>query len=112
MRIGNYSLSNKKKIFESFGSMPDTLLEKARQEKQYDTVLESRMQDLTAVREGRGTVMGYKLDRVLDFVSGLIVVDPKGYLTDLQSIKIMNDVEISYIKKERLLLKSVIQILD
>jgi hypothetical protein len=36
-------------------------------------------------------------------------VDPKGYLTDLTSIKISSDAEISDIKKARLLLKSVIQ---
>ncbi|KAK4791920.1 hypothetical protein SAY86_022355 [Trapa natans] len=42
-------------------------------------------------------------------VSGLTVVDPKGYLTDLKSMKITSDAEISDIKKARLLLKSVIQ---
>ena len=50
--------------------------------------------------------MGYKLDRVFDFVSGLTVVDPKGCLTDLQSLKNSNDAKISDIKKARLLLKS------
>nr|GEY26674.1 protein stabilized1 [Tanacetum cinerariifolium] len=100
---------NKKKRFESYGPVSDTLLEKARREKEYDTALGSRTQDLTAVGEGRGTLLGYKLDRVSDYVSGLTVVDPKGYLTDLQSRKISNDAEISDIKKERLLLKSVIQ---
>ncbi|GJT95642.1 protein stabilized1 [Tanacetum coccineum] len=106
---GDYSLRNKKKGFESYGPVPDTLLEKARREKEYNTALESRTQDLTAVGEGRGTLLGYKLDRVSDSVSGLTVVDPKGYLTDLQSMKISNDAEISDIKKARLLLKSVIQ---
>ncbi|GKC96675.1 protein stabilized1, partial [Tanacetum coccineum] len=85
---GDYSLRNKKKRFESYGPVHDTLLEKARREKEYDTAVESRTQDLTAVGEGRGTLLGYKLDRVSDSVSGLTVVDPKGYLTDLQS---MND---------------------
>ncbi len=37
---------------------------------------------------GRGTVLGLKLDRMADSVSGQTVVDPKGYLTDLKSIKI------------------------
>ena len=44
-----------------------------------------------------------------DSVSGQTVVDPKGYLTDLKSVKITSDAEISDIKKARLLLKSVIQ---
>ena len=37
------------------------------------------------------------------------MVDPKGYLTDLKSIKNMTDADIADIKKARLLLKSVIQ---
>lgn len=42
-------------------------------------------------------------------MSGQTTVDPKGYLTDLKSMKITSDAEISDIKKARLLLKSVIQ---
>ena len=66
------------------------------------------LQDLNAVGEGRGTVLGLKLDKLSDSVSGQTVVDPKGYLTDLSSIKISSEAEISDIKKARLLLKSVI----
>lgn len=47
------------------------------------------------------------LDRMADSVTGQTVVDPKGYLTDMKSIKISSDAEISDIKKARLLLKSV-----
>ncbi|KAL2457939.1 Protein STABILIZED1 [Forsythia ovata] len=122
--IGDYSLRNKKKRFESFVPVPDTLLEKARQEKEHVTALDPKSRaaggtetpwaqtpvtDLTAVGEGRGTVLSLKLDRLSDSVSGLTVVDPKGYLTDLKSMKITSDAEISDIKKARLLLKSVIQ---
>ncbi|PWA91115.1 hypothetical protein CTI12_AA093040 [Artemisia annua] len=120
--IGDYSSRNKKKRFESFTPVPDTMLEKARQEKENVTALDPRSRavggtetpysqtpDLTAVGEGRGTVLSLKLDRLSDSVSGLTVVDPKGYLTDLKSMKITSDAEISDIKKARLLLKSVIQ---
>ncbi|KAI3676846.1 hypothetical protein L1987_86460 [Smallanthus sonchifolius] len=120
--IGDYSLRNKKKRFESYVPVPDTLLEKARQEKEHVTALDPKSRavggsetpwaqtpDLTAVGEGRGTVLSLKLDRLSDSVSGLTVVDPKGYLTDLKSMKITSDAEISDIKKARLLLKSVIQ---
>ncbi|XP_057534911.1 protein STABILIZED1 [Amaranthus tricolor] len=122
--IGDYSLRNKKKRFESFVPVPDTLLEKARQEKEHVTALDPKSRavggtetpwaqtpvtDLTAVGEGRGTVLSLKLDRLSDSVSGQTVVDPKGYLTDLKSMKITSDAEISDIKKARLLLKSVIQ---
>ncbi|KAI9128128.1 hypothetical protein K1719_001121 [Acacia pycnantha] len=92
--IGDYSLRNKKKKFESFVPVPDTLLEKARQEKEHVTALDPRVGQLG-------------LDRLSDSVSGLTVVDPKGYLTDLKSMKITSDAEISDIKKARLLLKSV-----
>nr|GEV74041.1 hypothetical protein [Tanacetum cinerariifolium] len=71
-KIGNYSLRNKNKGFERYGLLPDTLLEKARREKDS----ESRSQDLIAIGE---------------------------------TMKLSNDAEISNIKKDRLLLKSVIQ---
>ena len=35
------------------------------------------LQDLNAVGEGRGTVLGLKLDKLSDSVSGQTVVDPK-----------------------------------
>ncbi|KAG6486140.1 protein STABILIZED1-like [Zingiber officinale] len=122
--IGDHSLKNKKKRFESFVPVPDTLLEKARQEQELVTALDPKSRgvggtetpwsqtpvtDLTAVGEGRGTVLSLKLDRLSDSVSGQTVVDPKGYLTDLKSMKITSDAEISDIKKARLLLKSVTQ---
>lgn len=47
--------------------------------------------------------------QVSDSVQGQSVVDPKGYLTDLSSIKISSDAEISDIQKARMLLRSVIQ---
>lgn len=120
--IGDYSLRNKKKRFESFVPVPDTLLEKARQEKETVSALDPRkagaggldtpfgqtpVTDLTAVGEGRGTVLSLKLDRLSDSVTGQTVVDPKGYLTDLKSMRITSDAEVSDIKKARLLLKSV-----
>ncbi|XP_050366231.1 protein STABILIZED1 [Argentina anserina] len=122
--IGDYSARNKKKKFESYVPPPDTLLEKARQEQEHITALDPKSRaatgtetpwaqtpvtDLTAVGDGRSTVLSLKLDRLSDSVSGLTVVDPKGYLTDLKSMKITSDAEISDIKKARLLLKSVTQ---
>ncbi|KAH7528301.1 hypothetical protein FEM48_Zijuj05G0058200 [Ziziphus jujuba var. spinosa] len=124
--IGDYSFRKKKKRFESFVPVPDTLFEKARQEREHVTALDPKSRaataggtdtpwsqtpvaDLTAVGEGRGTVLSLKLDRLSDSVSGLTVVDPKGYLTDLKSMNFNSNAEISDIKKARLLLKSVTQ---
>ncbi|KAJ1410619.1 Tetratricopeptide-like helical domain superfamily [Sesbania bispinosa] len=121
---GGYSSRNKKKRFESFVPIPDTLLEKARQEQEHVTALDPKSRaangtetpwaqtpvtDLTAVGEGRGIVLSLKLDRLSDSVSGMTNVDPTGYLTVLNSMKITSDVEISDFKKARLLLKSVTQ---
>mmetsp|Transcript_35641 Transcript_35641/g.55625 ORF Transcript_35641/g.55625 Transcript_35641/m.55625 type:complete len:924 (-) Transcript_35641:135-2906(-) len=64
-------------------------------------------QDLTQIGQARKTVLNLKLNSASDSVSGQTVVDPKGYLTDLSSIKISSDTEIGDIKKARLLLKSV-----
>ena len=44
--------------------------------------------NLTEIGEGRRTVVSLNLDRMADSVSGQTVVDPKGYLTDLKSIKV------------------------
>jgi pre-mRNA-processing factor 6 len=52
-------------------------------------------------------VIRLNLDRMADSVTGQTVVDPKGYLTDLKSMKITSDAEVSDIKKARTLLKSV-----
>lgn len=120
--------------FQSFVPVPDTLLAKAAAEKELDTTVQPGLEtpligegsttDLTAVGpsllifllpfnsllgEGRGTVIKLKLDTMADSISGQTVVDPKGYLTDLKSVKITSDAEIGDIKKARLLLKSVIQ---
>jgi pre-mRNA-processing factor 6 len=107
--IGDYTIK-KKKDFAQFAPAPDTLLQRALDEKGVSTqeVDDGALTDLNAVGEGRGTVLGLKLDKLSDSVSGQTVVDPKGYLTDLKSIKISSEAEISDIKKARLLLKSVI----
>ncbi|KAJ3121634.1 hypothetical protein HK100_012297 [Physocladia obscura] len=64
--------------------------------------------DLVQFGQGRNKVLGLKLDAMSDSVSGQSTVDPKGYLTDLNSIITKTDAEISDIKKARQLLRSVI----
>lgn len=63
--------------------------------------------DLTQLGRARDKVLSFKLDRMADSVSGQTVVDPKGYLTDLNHVKVSSEAEVSDIKKARLLLKSV-----
>ncbi|XP_013383916.1 pre-mRNA-processing factor 6 isoform X3 [Lingula anatina] len=63
--------------------------------------------DMKKIGQARNTLMDIKLTQVSDSVSGQTVVDPKGYLTDLQSMLPSHGGDISDVKKARLLLKSV-----
>lgn len=65
---------------------------------------------LTELGGARSTVISVKLDRISDSVTGQSVVDPKGYLTQMNSLPILNsDADIGDWKKTRLLLKSAIE---
>ena len=46
--------------------------------------------DLRKIGQARNTLMDIKLTQVSDSVEGQTVVDPKGYLTDLQSMMPMH----------------------
>ncbi|CAF4810724.1 unnamed protein product [Pieris macdunnoughi] len=63
--------------------------------------------DLRKIGQARNTLMTVKLSQASDSVTGQTVVDPKGYLTDLQSMIPTYGGDINDIKKARLLLKSV-----
>ncbi|KAI8619066.1 PRP1 splicing factor, N-terminal-domain-containing protein [Chytriomyces sp. MP71] len=64
--------------------------------------------DLAQFGASRNKILGLKLAQVSDSKSGQSTVDPKGYLTDLNSMVTKTDAEISDIKKARQLLRSVI----
>lgn len=123
--IGDNSLRFKRKETK-FVPAPDSLLEKARAESSdrvasIDARASSGLQtpagaaasdgtltDLNQVGEARKTVLSLKLKEAGDSVSGQTNVDPKGYLTDLNSKKVNSEAEIGDIKKAQLLLKSVV----
>ncbi|VDP24913.1 unnamed protein product [Heligmosomoides polygyrus] len=63
--------------------------------------------DLIKIGQARNKIMDIKLNQVSDSVSGQTVVDPKGYLTDLQSMIPQYGGDINDVKKARMLLKSV-----
>lgn len=63
--------------------------------------------DLASIGEGRGAVLGQKLDLMSDSVTGQTVVDPKGYLTQMDGQRVNSATDVGDIKKRRLLLKSV-----
>ncbi|CAF0919146.1 unnamed protein product [Brachionus calyciflorus] len=100
--------------------IPDSILAKTALSNQETTVLDSvgglssTMAgmatpdiDMKKIGQARNTLMDMKLTQVSDSVSGQTVVDPKGYLTDLQSMLPNYGGDINDIKKARLLLKSV-----
>ena len=64
---------------------------------------------LTGLSQAREQVLSLRLDKMSDSVTGQTVVDPKGYLTDLNSMKMANSADIGDIKKGRMLLESVIK---
>jgi len=136
--VGDNALAKKRKrTIDSF--MPnDSLLKKAQDEAQVISSLDPKQQkfggletpigvggnatpmagmyggattiaDLTTLGSSRSSVLGVKLDQVSDSVTGQTVVDPKGYLTDLNSMKVTSDGEVSDIKRCRLLLQSVVE---
>eukprot|EP00644_Phytophthora_capsici_P012351 jgi/Phyca11/121918/e_gw1.46.425.1 len=119
--IGDYSLKYKtntalQKRNEMFAPVPDSIL--GANAGQSTTVsgtitpagngTETPSNGMTSSLAGaRGAQLSHKLDKMSDSISGQTVVDPKGYLTDLNSLKLTSDAEIGDIKKARLLLRSV-----
>ncbi|KAI9281199.1 PRP1 splicing factor, N-terminal-domain-containing protein [Sporodiniella umbellata] len=128
--VGDLVGKNRKKNKqpERFTPMPDTLISSAREKSQYETTLDTSQQEMgnilssaknsdaddgmmtnfSEIGKARDKVLGLKLDQVSDSVSGSTTIDPKGYLTDLNSVVVKSDAEIGDIKKARLLLHSVI----
>ncbi|KAG4108716.1 PRP1 splicing factor, N-terminal-domain-containing protein [Neocallimastix lanati (nom. inval.)] len=106
---------------ERYTPVPDSVLRSATQSTEYVSQLDSRQQlygglttpadtttDFEQFGRARDKVLGIKLDQISDSVTGQTTIDPKGYLTDLNSIVVKSDAEISDMKKARMLLKSVI----
>ncbi|KAI7853184.1 PRP1 splicing factor, N-terminal-domain-containing protein [Circinella umbellata] len=106
----------KNKMPERFTPLPDTILAAAREKSQYETSIDGgtttdaadgMMTNFREIGQARDKVLGLKLDQVSDSVSGSTTVDPKGYLTDLNSIALRSAAEIGDIKKARLLFSSM-----
>ena len=121
--IGDYSLKYKQRAPEVYTPLPDYLISQ-KLGKGSESVIDRQQQinggfqtpmvptaggtsTVTDLAGAKGQVLTLKLDKMSDNVSGQTVVDPKGYLTDLNSLQITSDAEIGDIKKARALLKSV-----
>ncbi|KAJ2612270.1 U4/U6 x U5 tri-snRNP complex subunit Prp1 [Coemansia sp. RSA 1365] len=62
-----------------------------------------------ALGQARDDVLRLKLDQLGDSASGKTTVDPRGYLTSLNTVAVQNAAEIGDISRARTLLKSVTQ---
>ena len=58
--------------------------------------------NLSGLAEARSTVMSMTLDKMSDSISGQTVVDPKGHLTSLSSVKIASAAEVGDVNNARL----------
>ena len=112
--VGDHTLKLKqRKRNEVFTPLPDYILQGAAKRvgdaMTSHTVTDGGMSTVAGMgmAEARGTVLSLKLDKMSDSVTGQTVVDPKGYLTDLNSLRITSDAEIGDIQKARTLLNSV-----
>lgn len=123
--IGDHTARKRKKVKPnlSFVPVPDSLIEKARSENEHVASINVRgletpvdplngadtsRSSLTDIGEARTAMLKMNLNKMSDSVSGQTVVDPKGYLTDMNSMKVTSDAEIGDIKKARALLRSVV----
>ncbi|KAF9206315.1 hypothetical protein BGZ49_002663 [Haplosporangium sp. Z 27] len=117
--VGNIAGKNRKKanLREKFAPAPDSLLPRAQEE--MATTLDMQpnglvtpapgtMTNFREIGEANKQVLGMRLDRMADSASGKTTIDPKGYLTGLNSVVIKSEAEIGDLKKARDLLKSVI----
>lgn len=122
--VGSHTQKFKKQASrpERFIPVPEHIIDKARRDMQLSNTVDLKEQkyggletpiggattDLNMLGAARASALQMRLGTLeRDSVSGQTNVDPKGYLTDLNSLKITSDAEIGDIKKARLLLKSV-----
>ncbi|KAJ2785352.1 U4/U6 x U5 tri-snRNP complex subunit Prp1 [Coemansia javaensis] len=67
------------------------------------------MTDLVALGQARDDVLRLRLDQAGDSASGKTTVDPRGYLTSLNTVAVQNAADIGDIARARTLLRSVVQ---
>ena len=123
--VNDYTVKKKKQ--ERYTPVPDRIIEQARNDGEVQKYIDPQTNsgtesmfgttsNLNELGKARNSVLSLVFDKVfylffiqmLDSVSGQKTINPSGYLTDLNSIKINSATDISDFKKARLLLKSVI----
>lgn len=121
--INNYSIpevgdlvrkKGKKPKIDYYTPVTDALLQSGKDSLSYanQEAAEQPSGNITDYRQfgaAKDKMLSQKLDQASDSNIGSTNIDPKGYLTEMSSINLKSDAEISDIRKARTLLKSVIQ---
>lgn len=101
--------------------VPDHILVGARDANALESTLDSQqmalgletpanaMTDFAEIGQAREKMLSIKLEQMTDSVSGSSTIDPKGYLSGLNSQVLKTDAEIGDIKRARALLQSLIK---
>lgn len=121
--VGDHSLKLKQsRKKETFMPVPDSLIEAAQRATTGGAAMVQSVDPSSVEASGlmtslggmsstvggsRGSALTSRLDKMSDSVSGQTVVDPKGYLTNLNSLKVNSMAEVGDIQKARILLQSV-----
>eukprot|EP01080_Neovahlkampfia_damariscottae_P002459 gene2459-3169_t len=107
--VGDYTI--KKRKFDTYQPVPDSLLEKAMKENEKFTTIDSnddsKMINLSSVHEAKENMLTGKLKKFEESISGVKTVNPQSFLSSMTSIKTLNTDEIGDVKKLRSILKAV-----
>ncbi|KNB41618.1 hypothetical protein JH06_4931 [Blastocystis sp. subtype 4] len=118
--IEDKSLKRKReKEREIYTPVPDSVIEAKRMRDSTEIYLDPRQQVLggfetpsgiasTSLSAAREKLLSLKLDHMSDSVSGQTVIDPRGYMTSLNSMKSISETEIGDINKARVTFRSLI----
>ncbi|CAK5275776.1 unnamed protein product [Mycena citricolor] len=122
--VGNLTRKKRRKMDRSF-AVPDSVLVGDRTKGEYENSLDERQQqnggfetpaegsltNFVEIGQARDKILSLKLDQISGTAtSGMSTsVDPKGYLTSLNSVVIKSDAEIGDIKRARMLFDSLVK---
>ncbi|KAH7102781.1 PRP1 splicing factor, N-terminal-domain-containing protein [Auriculariales sp. MPI-PUGE-AT-0066] len=127
--VGNLTKRRRKDFREGrHFAVPDSVIVGNRDSSQYENALDPMQQDtggfdtpaesgtltnLVELGAARDKVLSLRLDQISGTASSLggsqTSIDPKGYLTDLNSVQVRSDAEIGDIKRARMLFKSLVE---
>ncbi|GLB42785.1 putative PRP1 splicing factor, N-terminal [Lyophyllum shimeji] len=122
--VGNLTRKKRRRDERAF-AVPDSIIVGDRSKTEYENSLDTRQQqtggfetpadsgtltNFVEMGQARDKILSLKLDQISNAASGTSTsVDPKGYLTSLDSVIIKSDAEIGDIKRARMLFDSLVK---